>query len=56
MDDNENAPGEETIEYKVNDEKVTKEEYEAKFKSDFESRNWTKVGTKYKIDDLSALN
>lgn len=56
MDDNENAPGEETIEYKVNDEKVTKEEYEAKFKSDFESRNWTKVGTKYSIDDLSALN
>lgn len=56
MDDNENAPGEETIEYKVNDVKVTKEEYEAKFKSDFESRNWTKVGTKYSIDDLSALN
>ena len=56
MDDNENAVGEETIEYKVNDEKVTKEEYEAKFKSDFDSKSWTVAGTKYKIDDLSALN
>ena len=49
-----NVPYEE-VEYKVNDEVVSKEEHDSALAL-FNSKNWVHVGRKYSFDDLSALN
>ena len=45
----------EEAEYKVNDESVSKDEYDTFFEL-FNSKNWIYTGRRYSFDDLSALN